>query len=90
VVDLNEAERTVLLDEVIEFTQPPRIEPDEITRSDYKARAGVGDTAARMRLEGLVEAGVLTRRMVFDTRTNRTVYAYRKAAGVERIEDELS
>jgi hypothetical protein len=42
-----------------------------------------------MRLEGLVEAGVLTRRMVFDTRTNRTVYAYRKAEGVERIEDEL-
>lgn len=75
---MDEALRKEIVAEIAAYTQAPRLESDEITRSDYARFTGLGQAAVTSALEGLVEQGALTRRQVYDTRTRRRVWAYRK------------
>ncbi len=68
------ARRDQILAEVIEFSQPPRLEDDEFTIAQFAAQAGLSHNTAADRLEKQLNAGRLERRRVLEGGHNQWAY----------------
>lgn len=51
--------RRQILDEMIRLTEPPHIQPGDITLVEYAERAGITRGAAKQRLQKIVDNGLL-------------------------------
>lgn len=76
---MTDAVRQQILEELREFSERPRLEPDEVTIADYAEQFGCTHQLASQRLKRLVADGYMTMRQgVYDPRCNKVVNAYRR------------
>lgn len=61
---MNNAEKSKILQEMIDLTEPPHIESGDVTLSEYAERAGITRSSARNRLQKVVDKGLLETKIV--------------------------
>jgi len=75
---MEDAEKRAVLQEIVEMTAPPRMQPGDITIADYMEATGLKGNTARRYLMRLANEGVLTTELVL--LRGRYVRVFRKAA----------
>lgn len=86
---LTDAQREALLEEILSFVPPVKIEPGSITVRMYMERMGLSHEAARSRLQRLEESGLLERHNGIDPKTRRACHVWRPAQGAAARMAEL-
>lgn len=82
--------KRAILDEILELTAPPKMQPNDIALQEYADALGVTRATAKLRLAKLVEQGVLETLIVqCDDGKRRRVYR-KVQQGVKKDEHDRS